>query len=655
MPQTTHTADDRTLLRHYAHEGSEAAFRELVRRHVDAVFSAARRRLNGDTAVAEDVTQQVFTDLARKAPSLPPDVVLGGWLHRHTGFCALKAIDRERRRRRRETEAATMNATLESPPDARAWSEVAPLLDAALDSLPATDRDALVLRFFEKRDLRAVGAALGVSDDTAQKRVTRALDKVRTFLARRGVTSTAGALGALVAAQAVDAAPAGFAHGVPGHALAAAAVRGGSLFLRESLRWKVALAAAAAAVAVAAPLAVQQRRITALEQRNRELAANISVLATAPAPPPPLPPAPRAKTAQDLVAEAAVVLRGGAQDVTSTTKALALLAEIDGADREAALTAVAGVSDEAAQALLFKYLISRWAESEPFPALAYVQEKLPFQCRAGVYDGVLTAWAGKNPDSALAWFGKAGGSAPPPLRESLLATIFRGLGSRDLPLAFDRLGWLKSETERAQGLRGLLEAVDTPQERTLLWDRSATVADDELRLQTRRALIEQWGQQAPAEAAAFVEKCQPAWERERFMDSLGLVWLQRDAATAADWWATQAPGADTLVKIMNVWAHEDPNAAGEWFCRQPPGPSSDPARQTFARQVADIDPVSALRWGETISDGAMREATLEHVFGRWHARDAAAAAAFLQKASWPAERVARLAGGRAEPQPKNQP
>lgn len=86
-----------------------------------------------------------------------------------------------------------------------------PQLDAAMDELEPADRDALLLRYFQNRDLRAVGTALGISDDAAQKRVSRAVDKLRAVLAGRGVAASAAGLTAVVSAQAVQAAPAGLA------------------------------------------------------------------------------------------------------------------------------------------------------------------------------------------------------------------------------------------------------------------------------------------------------------------------------------------------------------------------------------------------------------------------------------------------------------
>ena len=80
--------DDEQLLHAYARERSESAFGELVARHIDFVYSAALRVVNGDSHLAQDVTQMVFIDLARKAGSLPDEAGLGAGLHRHTYYTA---------------------------------------------------------------------------------------------------------------------------------------------------------------------------------------------------------------------------------------------------------------------------------------------------------------------------------------------------------------------------------------------------------------------------------------------------------------------------------------------------------------------------------------------------------------------------------------
>jgi hypothetical protein len=102
--------DDGQLLQQYTRDRSEAAFGELVKRHIDVVYSAALRVAGGDSHLAQDVTQTVFLDLPRKAQSLPPDAILAGWLYRHAWFTAAKMVRTERRRQIREQTAMEMRA-----------------------------------------------------------------------------------------------------------------------------------------------------------------------------------------------------------------------------------------------------------------------------------------------------------------------------------------------------------------------------------------------------------------------------------------------------------------------------------------------------------------------------------------------------------------
>jgi RNA polymerase sigma factor (sigma-70 family) len=217
--------DTAALLREFRDQGSETAFQELVNRYINLVYSVACRRVGGDTHLAEDVVQMVFTDLARKARSLAPDVMLGGWLHRHTCFVASTIMRTNRRRLEREQLAVSMSI-LTNTADVE-WKEIAPVLDEAINQLPEPDRMALLMRFFEHRDLRAIGDAIGASDDAAQKRVSRALEKLRGLLVKRGVALGVPALAAVMASQSVSAAPAGMAAGVAKSALARAAVPAG--------------------------------------------------------------------------------------------------------------------------------------------------------------------------------------------------------------------------------------------------------------------------------------------------------------------------------------------------------------------------------------------------------------------------------------------
>lgn len=195
----------RTLLTAYVTHRSEAAFRGLVERELDLVYGVALRRTGGDEGMAREIAQVVFIDLARKADTLPGEMVIAGWLHRHTCFTAAKMIRTEQRRRQRESTAA-MEQEAASPEQSALWERMAPLLDDVLALLPPEDRAALLLRYLEGRGLHEVGITLGISANTARMRVNRALEKLRQALHRRGVTSTALALtGALALVPRVQA------------------------------------------------------------------------------------------------------------------------------------------------------------------------------------------------------------------------------------------------------------------------------------------------------------------------------------------------------------------------------------------------------------------------------------------------------------------
>ena len=180
--------DDMTLVREFATNHSEPAFTALVDRHLGLVHAAALRQAN-DPHLARDITPAVFIILARKARSLGPRTILSAWLYRTTRYAAADALKARRRHQVRE-QKAYMQSTLNQP-DADTWAQLAPQLDAAMAELGEADRAALVLRFFENKSAGEIAAALRLTDVAAQKRVSRALDKLRTIFAQRGLTLTA--------------------------------------------------------------------------------------------------------------------------------------------------------------------------------------------------------------------------------------------------------------------------------------------------------------------------------------------------------------------------------------------------------------------------------------------------------------------------------
>jgi RNA polymerase sigma factor (sigma-70 family) len=263
--------DDATLLRRYVREGDETAFAELVGRHIHLVWGAARR-VTGDADLARDVAQTVFCDLARKARSLPENTVLVGWLHRAACHAAGKTVRGNARRAERERLAMNLQDPAGSDADARIAETLQPVVDEALAALSVEDRDAVLLRFFGKKSLAEVGVALGVSDDAAQKRVSRALEQLRDRFRSRGLSVSAGAVAAAMNAAGAEVAPAFLSAGIT--ATAVGSVSSVSWFASLALMKTPAIIATVAALGIAA--AYQTHALGKVRQENAGLLRRIA-------------------------------------------------------------------------------------------------------------------------------------------------------------------------------------------------------------------------------------------------------------------------------------------------------------------------------------------------------------------------------------------
>lgn len=195
---------DSQLLADYVRAQDQRAFAELVRRHLNLVYSAALRRTH-DSHLADDVTQAVFVILARKAPSLTGVTVLSAWLHKTTRYAAMDALKLRGRRDKHERKAAEMRPGSYDPEMEMKWPKVAEILDLAVDALSDADRRAVLLRFYENKSFAEVGAELGVAEDAARKRVSRATEKLRAWLARRGAVTGASLLTAMLSTRLAEA------------------------------------------------------------------------------------------------------------------------------------------------------------------------------------------------------------------------------------------------------------------------------------------------------------------------------------------------------------------------------------------------------------------------------------------------------------------
>src|ERR1051326_9114056 len=276
------TDNDLELLARYARTHNEDAFGEIVRRHLDLVYSAAFRAVRS-RELAEEAAQSAFTDLARAADKLAPDTILAAWLYQVARRKAIDIVRREARRPLREqiaTETHVMNAS----PD---WPQIEPLLDEAMDTLDQAERAAILLRYFENKSLHEVGHALGTSEDAAQKRVGRAVEHLREYFRRRGAGIAATALIALLTANAVHSAPVGLSITITSAAAATATVASvgatavktvAMTTLQKTLVATALLTAAGVGIYEAGQNSTLQRKINGLQQQQAPLTDQVQQL-----------------------------------------------------------------------------------------------------------------------------------------------------------------------------------------------------------------------------------------------------------------------------------------------------------------------------------------------------------------------------------------
>jgi len=270
-------ATDRDLLRDYVERGSEAAFQTLVGRHVNLVFATAFRGVSNLSA-AQEVTQNVFIALARKALWLPREVTLAGWLHKTARLEVRQWWRGELRRQRREQIAVQLHTTMKD--DDSLLKSLAGALDDGLLELRAADRQALLLRYFEQRSHREIATLLGLREDAVRKRLDKALDQLTAYFRRRGYAVPAVAATAAALRASAQAAPAGCSAIVAQAALSAGgavSASGFPLMLARLMALTKTQTAVACALLAAAPVWYQWRALS--DARTEQYNLNTEVAA----------------------------------------------------------------------------------------------------------------------------------------------------------------------------------------------------------------------------------------------------------------------------------------------------------------------------------------------------------------------------------------
>jgi len=667
---------DGELLRRYTESKSEDAFAELVQRHLDLVYSAALRQVNGDSQLAQDVAQLVFSDLARKADRLRGREALAGWLYTGAHYAAAKAVRAEQRRHTREQEGHAMQELLTDGASNPDWEALRPILDTAMHEISDSDREVIVLRYFENRPHSEVGRQLGLSDDSARKRTERALEKLRMVLTRRGITTSTTALSLLLPAHSIQAAPAGLAAAISttaalGGASTAATATAGKLIVMTTLqKTVVALIVIAAA---STPVILKHREVTRLRKEVEALRREKeSLLSRQPAEPAQAAQA----TANPVAGDTQPTAPASLEPAEVVAKIAALLAERKPMDRvrmetwfklqaqippnrmDDAMLAALQLPDGEVGTAIAKTLFHRWIETDPRAALAFATVKFRGQERATAIRDALQQWATQDPYGAFAaWREQAadstgrlnwGGS-----RQANVKGLFEGIAQKDLPKAVSLLEGLDRDLF-GSALQGMgAAAAKTPQGRELFLKQLEQVSHLSASGYAVDTFFGRWSDYDLPSAIEWIEGQPEGRLHDSALTRIGASYARRDPKVAAEWWLAQATTpsqrGSAIFCITQEWALKDIQAAGEWLTgliNQHPGDTAefDGGRLEFANLAAYEEPATAMQWAATITTPSLRNPALARIWQKWRQTDRAAAEQFLAQSGWPAELVAKARG-----------
>lgn len=643
MPTTDHQ-----LLKQHQRDPSGNAFGQLVDRYLGLVHSVARRITTNDEA-ARDISQTVFLRLIKKAPKIPETLPLTSWFHRETHSASVDYVRSEVRRQKREEISSTLD-TMNS--DSRQWDEIAPEIDDALNDLEEEDRTLVLFRFYENKSHPEIGRALGISQDAARMRTRRALDKLKSSLGKRGITTTTTILGSSLSANAIITPPAGLAATISATAGAAAPL--GLLGLVKGNL--IALGT----LAVADPIIVtQQVRIQDLSsiEKRQEVSA------------PPATPSNSDRT-----------LSSPRTSNRESEDLLAIFSNPDPTDRIASLHNFAlRIAPETIPAaldilhqktpewdreanMLSHLLLAKWVKHDPEAAFASL-DVADFTKMRGHTTSILSALSAYDPRRAADWLQEPNNAFGfyPKLGHILAGTIAREWARQDLDAA---LSWAKElptqqQTGAYAGILKPLAAVDPEQASslaitledsnarhylvseiaetwalsspldTLNWANSLTSQD---RQEATLSALYTWAQDQPREVASYLDS-QPEVQAE-FLPLLSDSWSRRQPLEAADWIISK-PGSShrntAIRKALWNWTTQNPSSAADWIDAQPSGSARDHAIAGFTTAAAEFNPSTALEWTGKISNLELRKEFKKRTLESWTKRDPKGAETWLKQ------------------------
>jgi hypothetical protein len=554
------------------------------------------------------------------------------------------------------------------------WTHIEPLLDEAMHALEETDRTAVLLRYFENKSLREVGQTLGTNEDAARKRVSRAVERLREFFAKRGVTVGASGLVIVISANAVQAAPVGLAIAISATAAlagttiattaTATAIKAIAMTtLQKSLITGIIIAA------VTTPLVLKQREVARLRKevvalrwekeallarQPGESSATAQVTAN-PAAPKVEVSAPADLTPAEVVAKIAALLseRKPMDKARGATWAK-LMAQIPSGQMDQAILAALQLPDHEISTGIAQTLFRNWAEANPRAALAFATVKFQGQEKSNAIRDALQHWAAQDPDGAFSAWREQAADSTKRLgwggdRQQIVNGLFEGLAQQDFQKAVGFLEGLDGDLF-GSALKGMgATAAKTEQGRKFFLKQLDRVTDLSAIGNAMVNFMGTWAQYDLPSAMKWVEN-QPAGKlRDSALRQVGIDYVERDPKPAADWWLAQATAewqrSDAMFCIAQRWASQDIKAAGEWLNQQQGTDEElDCGRSAYAERAMWHDPVTAMKWAEAITQPSLRNPTLVQTWQKWRQLDSAAAEQYLTQCGWPADLVAQARG-----------
>ncbi|HVU37220.1 MAG TPA: sigma-70 family RNA polymerase sigma factor, partial [Opitutales bacterium] len=600
---------DHELLRQYAECGDEAAFTEIVRRRVDFVYSAALRLTAQDTHLAQDVTQKVFADLARKAGDVAGHATITGWLHTSARYAAANAVRGEQRRRTREQEAYAMHdQTTGGEED---WDQVAPLLDAAVGSLHERDRAAVLMRFFDGKTYAEIGEAVGLKENAARQRVERALERMRGYFSRHGVTVSVALLATAITVNSVKAAPSGLAVTVAGASLTSAgsAVVSHSIFqtLVMSLKTKIGIAAGILLVAAIATTAYQQQQITQLRRQLTVATAQAATAAEVAVQPDAKQMESRLKS---ILNEPGVFAR--IRDLLLFSK------DLSPAQARAMLEAVSKLPPSDKNDAVKLLLAQRLAEGDPKAALAWARTIQSAELGNAGIEIIYDTWAGKDPEAALAAVSHESSSVQRDIQTDALYDIALTNPQR----ALDLLHKLPAN-QQSMPTAGIFLAwatMDSPAAATAVLQLPLSQARNASIL----AVAGAWANRDAAAALAWVNNLPAGVTRTSALGEIAATMATHDINGATQILDALPGGTNrnNLIKtIATNWALQDPEAATAWVGQVADGQAFDQSMQAILQQMSDANPPAAAGLLQKIPDASVRDSVIPKIATSWAQQD----------------------------------